>query len=222
MNDVGVLVPTIRAGSVQRVVDDLFATVDAAHVDLVFVCEMDDQVTRLAVADQMTADAAVKLILNENARNYAGAINTAIARTWYPYLFIGSDDLHFHPGWLPPLLEAAHEFGMVGTNDLHNPDVVAGRHATHYLVRRDYALTGCVDAPGKLLHEGYTHNYTDTEAVQTAMARGQYAHRADSIVEHLHPAWGLAQVDEGYRKSLTTAGDDAGRYAERMRLWTSL
>lgn len=221
MFDVAVLVPTIRPDSVARVVDDLFATPDAAHVDLVFICETHDQATRLAVARQMTADAAIKLVLNEGARNYAGAINTGLKRTWHKYLFIGSDDLHFHPGWLPPLLEGAEQYGLIGTNDGHNPDVLAGRHATHYLVTREYAVTGCVDAPGRLLHEGYLHNYTDTEAVQTAMARGQYLHRGDSIVEHLHPNYGLADVDDAYRNSLTTAGDDAGRYAERVHLWTS-
>lgn len=213
---VAVIVPTIRAASVERVTTDLYATVSGDEARLVFVAESDDTAVHEAVRA-----AGQHLVLNQRTRNYAGAVNTALAETTEPYLFIGSDDLHFHRGWLPPLLDSAQEHGLVGTNDLHNPDVLAGLHATHYLATRWYAIAGCVDAPGCLLHEGYVHNYTDTEVVQTAQARGQFAHRADSVVEHLHPNYGLAAVDQAYEKSLTTSHLDAVRFAARRHLWTS-
>jgi hypothetical protein len=213
---IAVLVPTLeRPENVQRVADDLFDTVTRDDAELFFIVEAHD-------VDTIAAINAAKcgLIINERAASYAGAINTAVEQTAHPHLLIAADDLHFHPGWLPPLLERSRDFGFVGTNDMHNPDVLSGEHATHYLVSRNYVNLRTVDGDHPLLHEGYVHNYTDTEAVATAKFRGEYTPCMDSLVEHLHWCWGLAPLDETYNKGARTVNADQALFQSRSHLWT--
>jgi len=214
---VAVIVPTLgRPHVVDRVAADVLAASEGHEVTVYFVAELHDADTLRAVEEHPTA----RLIVNKRAGNYAGAINTAVEETDEPYLFAGADDLHFVPGWLDPISDLIDDYGLVGTNDLANPDVLAGRHATHYMVRRDYAVTACVDAPGQLLFEGYLHNYTDTEVVETAKSRGEFVPCLDAIVEHLHWCWGKANLDPTYEKGRTTAAIDHGVYTTRRLLWT--
>lgn len=184
-----------------------------------FICERDDKASIEAVVTTPGAN----LIVNQRSRNYAGAINTGVAETDEPYLFAGADDIRFTAGWFDLavcLMNKRTE--VVGTNDLGNPDVLAGTHATHYLVSRNYATQGVVDQLGIMLHEGYDHNYTDTEFIQTAIARGKFQPCLEAEVEHLHVTWGKATHDAGYTKSFAQAHVDAQRYAERKHLWESL
>jgi glycosyltransferase involved in cell wall biosynthesis len=213
---VAVLIPTLnRPNNVQRVISDLETTVDRNRVDPIFIVENADTATIEAIkAIQRT------YIVNTRVGSYAGAINTAVEATTHDYLFMGSDDLHFYPDWLPPLIELAETYGFVGTNDLHNPDVLNGSHATHYLVTREYANLRTIDGVDPFLHEGYTHNYSDTEAVATAKYRGQYAPCLESRVEHLHWCWNLAKMDDTYAKGANTVSQDHVRFTSRAHLWT--
>jgi glycosyltransferase involved in cell wall biosynthesis len=213
---IAVLIPTLgRPTNVQRVIDNLEPTAPRNLIDPIFIVEAHDVETIAAItAIQRT------YIVNTRSASYAGAINTAVLATTHDYLFIGSDDLNFYDGWAEPLLSLAKRYGMVGTNDLHNSDVLAGENATHYLVTRDYANLGTIDGSEPLLHEGYQHNYCDTEAVATAKHRGQFRPCMESVVEHLHWAWGLVGMDETYSKGARTVGADAALFASRAHLWT--
>lgn len=212
---VAVLVPTLgRPHRIREMMADLYATVTEDEVRLYFIAETHD----LATLEEIIESGAFGFT-NDRSPSYAGAINTGLLETTEPFIFTGADDLHFHEGWLPPLLERAQEFGLVGTNDLYNREVLDERHATHFLVTREYALTGCVDAPGVLLHEGYTHNYVDTEAVGTAISRGQFAPCMESVVEHRHWLWGLSPMDATYEKGRDTEQIDRATFETRRALW---
>jgi hypothetical protein len=158
----------------------------------------------------------------EGRGDYARKINAgfrAIEAEWY---FTGADDLIFHAGWFEAALKVAQQTGacVVGTNDLGSPIVVRGEHATHSLVLRDYVLEcGTFDEPGKILHEGYCHNFVDTELVDTAKWRGAWAFARDSEVAHRHPDWGLAQRDEIYNLGRRDFYRDEELYKNRRRLW---
>jgi hypothetical protein len=212
---IAVLIPTLgRPGNIQRVIDDLEPSAPRNAIDPIFIVEAHDVGTIQAIED-----AQRPYVINERGASYSGAINTAVERTTHPHLFIGADDLHFHDGWLEPLLELAQDFGMVGTNDLHNPDVTRGSHATHFLVTRDYCELRTIDGQFPLLHEGYAHNFCDTEAVATAKYRGQFAPCLESHVEHIHWAWGLASMDDTYAKGAKTVHGDEALYRSRSHLW---
>ena len=84
---------------------------------------------------------------------------------------------------------------------------------------REYVDRGTIDEPGKLLHEGYPHEYVDDEFVQTAKKRGAWAFAEASIVEHLHPSWGKAPRDKLYDAQRQRM--NAGRVVlnRRRHLW---
>lgn len=213
MSTVAVLVPVLgRPHRVKPLVQSIARGTPEPH-SILFICDSDDRPTQDEVAL-----AGCRMI--SPGGTYSEKINAGIAATTEPLLFLAADDLHFHRGWLTAA--AAHmrgPVGVVGTNDLGNRRVIAGEHATHSLVARWYAEVGTIDEPGKLLHEGYQHCFTDDELVATAKKRGAWAFAADAIVEHQHPDWGKADRDPIYDKGQATFRDDRRVFRTRRQLW---
>lgn len=177
-------------------------------------------------SDTPTIDAVKALceeyIINERRDCYAGCINTAYAKTTEPFIMVGADDLKFYPNWDVEAMKLMDDpnICVVGTNDLHNPFVLKGENATHYLVRRTYwdTQTGTMDKSYPALYE-YDHNWTDTEHSDTAKARGVFAMAFNSKVEHLHPCWRLSQMDDTYHKGYRQVSQDQQLYIKRKQLW---
>jgi hypothetical protein len=66
------------------------------------------------------------------ARTFAEKVNLGYRQTREPWLFLVGDDVRFEAGWLDHAQAAARDGAhVIGTNDLHNPRVLAGEHATH-------------------------------------------------------------------------------------------
>lgn len=154
--------------------------------------------------------------------DYARKINAGYRRTSQPLIMTGADDLLFHPGWWQAAVaELGPGIGVVGTNDLGNPRVTRGDHATHFLVTRDYIdRYGLIDQPGAVFYEGYPHEWVDDELVATAKHRGVWAFAADSHVEHLHPNWGKGSIDQSYRAQPARIRQGRPLFERRSRLWT--
>lgn len=212
-----VLVPMLgRPHTVAPLLASLDGTPDCRAL---FVCSPGD----LAVADAVTAAGHEPLIVDwpPGRGDYARKIHAGIAATTEPLIFLGACDIRFHPGWL----EAAKAkfgpgIGLVGTNDLGNPRVLRGQHATHSLVTREYSGLGLIDGAPGLLFEGYPHEYVDDELVGTAKRRGAWAFAADSHVEHLHPHWGKAPMDPSYAGQRARMVASRRLFLQRRRLWT--
>ena len=158
----------------------------------------------------------------EGRGDYARKINAgydAVEAEWY---FLGADDIRFHPYWFEVAMEVHKqtEACVIGTNDLGNPQVLQGQHATHSLVLLDYVEEcGTIDEPGKVLHEGYSHNFVDTEFVATAKWRDAWAFAVNSRVEHLHPDWRKGQNDQVYALGKSGFANDQKYFEMRKRLW---
>ena len=214
-NKVAILMPTIwRANRMKENVENLYDVTSKDDIDIIFIIEKDD-----VESIEMSRKLDAITLINQRARNFAGAVNTAVRTLTHNYFFGGSDDFLFHKDWLPPLLELSKNYGMVGTNDLGNPQVAAGELAVSYLVRRDYVSKACIGNPENLLYEGYMHNFTDTELTETAIYNKEYVYCPDSIVEHMHPAWGKSPVDETYKLQDGTWGPDTQLFFHRRSLW---
>jgi hypothetical protein len=101
-----------------------------------------------------------------------------------------------------------------------NPRVKAGQHSTHSLVSRAYAdRFGTIDEQGKILHEGYPHEYVDDELIGTAKRRRAWAFAQNSYVEHLHPLWGKASMDPLYANIQARTNAGTALFVKRRRLW---
>lgn len=195
----------------------------APHV-VTFVAEPDDTDTVEVVGKLAAGDDGVRLVLNEGAKNTAGAYNTGARHSEAPYLFFGADDVAYHPGWDGPALAAmADPIRVVGTNDLAgHSEVLAGVAATHYLVDARYIAEhgGTVDlGPGVVHFEGYPFWGPDSEIVGVARARGVFAPCLDSVVEHRHWLTGKAPTDRTYEKHRPTHDLSAAIYDIRRVMW---
>jgi GT2 family glycosyltransferase len=149
---------------------------------------------------------------------FAEKVNRGYAATDEPWLFLVGDDVRFRPGWLDHAQAAAGErFHVIGTNDLGNPRVLAGEHATHMLIRRSYVdeMGASWDGPGVVAHEGYRHWYVDDEIVAAAKARGVWMPAGRSHVEHVHPLYGKAAPDEVYELGAASSEADRELFEKR-------
>jgi hypothetical protein len=153
--------------------------------------------------------------------NYAAKINAGAGATDEPFIFTGADDLRFHEGWYEAALAKMGDgVEVVGTQDLCNPRVIEGLHATHFLVSRYYFENfGTLDERPAIFHEGYPHEYVDDELIGTAKMRDAYAFAADSVVEHLHPLAGKAPTDALYEASAERMRRGRKLFEKRRRLW---
>lgn len=179
-----------------------------------FVVEEGDTVETAAVLD------AGGQVL-EHSGTFAEKVNHAYRHTMAPHLMLVGDDVRFRPGWLDHCEHFVRRYGaqVVGTNDLGNPRVMAGEHATHMLIARSYVAQhgASWDGPGVVCHEGYRHWYVDDEIVTAAKQRGVWQMALGAVVEHLHPIWGKADHDDVYELGQAEAAKDKQTFEFRRR-----
>ena len=165
-----------------------------------------------------TAAGATVVQQDPAVNTFAEKVNAGYRETAEPWLFLVGDDVRFHPGWLDHAQDVAGErFHVIGTNDLANPRVVAGEHATHLLVRRSYidGMGSSWDGPKVVAHEGYRHWYVDDEIVTAAKQRGVWTMAINSTVEHLHPGFGKGANDQVYELGQSFAVADKATFTTR-------
>lgn len=147
--------------------------------------------------------------------DYARKINRAASESNSDWIFTGADDLQFHPFWLDnAITKAGTQYHVIGTQDMGNPRVIAGNHATHFLVRNSYfKKIGCSadNIPGELFCTQYWHEGVDDELVGVSVSRDIYTFCHSSLVEHLHPNWGKGNIDASYSQQ-----NQRIRYGQRI------
>lgn len=202
---VDVIVPVLhRPQNVKPFMESLRASTGLATAW--FVCDPDD-------VDEIVAVEEHGGRVLEHPGTFAEKANYAYRNTLgTEWLFLAGDDVKFRPGWLDHAqnIGNTHNASVVGTNDLGNPRVLAGEHATHMLIRRSYVdeVGASWDGPGVVAHE-YRHWFVDDEIVTAAKQRGVWQMALGSIVEHMHPLFGKGQDDDVYR--LGQASSEADR-----------
>lgn len=219
-----ILIPVLgRPGNAQKVVDSIRANTTVDHA-VFFLVTPGDDAEREAVN---ATGCGMYGVANPSGRgDYAKKINFGFNITTSPYVFTAADDVTFTPGWDTAVLEVAERTGagMVGTNDDANPLVKRGRHSTHSLFSRRYVNTvggTFFDGPGVVYHEGYDHQWIDTEAVRAAMDRGEWAFAHNSLVAHHHPIYDrTVAMDDTYRRALGDASADKRLFTERLKRWS--
>ncbi len=153
--------------------------------------------------------------------------NDAAAKigTSFPWIFLTGDDVHFHAGWLDHAQQTAHVNGakLIATNDWLNQRVLEGTHATHPLISTAYiAEEGASwSGPGKICNEDYKHWFVDDEWTLVAMQRGVFASSLGSVVEHIHPLAGKADMDSTYRLGQKFASLDKQTFEKRAKRYAA-
>ena len=229
MDDVTIVIPTLdRVNNVERIIRNINDVTDNPMIIVVFtpgLClEMEVLLKHLFTqydnlefmpSDQHKADIG----------DYAKKINKALQYTCTKWLFTGADDLRFHKNWFPNAMKIVTDSTQViGTQDLGNPRVLAGDHATHFLIRTEYAkTTGTVSdqQSGRIFHPGYWHEFMDDELVAWSKKLNIWAFANDSVVEHLHPFWHKAPTDKTYEEFKKRMAYGKTIFDARQRRWTS-
>jgi hypothetical protein len=212
---VAVVVPVLRRPHrVAPLVQSFRATTDPSEARLYFVAQASD----MAEIDAIRSAGLEPIIVGDVDQSWARKINRGYERTTEPWILLAADDLRFHPRWLDEVRAMLLTFqGVIGTNDLGSPDTANGNRSTHPFVNRAYAaICGTADERNKICHEGYHHNFPDTELVMTAKARGMFRHSPRCCLEHLHPLWGKAPHDEIYKLGMSRWYEDQALFYRRV------
>jgi hypothetical protein len=208
-----VIVPAMRYSNAERFMTSLRASTGLATV---YAIATDDEDEAFAAWEAAGATAMAV----SSGTTFARRINAGYEATDEPWVFVVGDDVMFRPGWLDHAQSVAGDrFHVVGTNDLGNPRVISGEHATHMLIRRSYIdeVGASWDGPKNVCHEGYGHWFIDDEIVTAAKQRDVWAMALGSMVEHLHPAWGKAENDDVYKVGQASAPQDRALFEKRRK-----
>ena len=216
-----ILVPVLdRPKNAARLVKSIRA-VSVTSPRIMFLCSLNDLAEQAAC--RATGEETVVVPWDPISGDWAAKLEWGRRLTAEPFMLLGADDLHFHPGWDVNALRVFEQMphvGVVGTQDKGNPLVMRGQHSTHPIVRRAYVdQWGTIDDAALMLHDGYDHQYADNELCETAMARGAWHFSHDVVVEHLHPAWSKAQHDTTYDRAYRWAVRDHKHFHQRRFMW---
>lgn len=209
---VDVIVPALhRPQNVAKLMRSLRASTGLATAT--WVCEPDDEEQIRTVREE-----GGNVLLE--AGSFAHKVNTAYHKTTAPWMLLVGDDVQFVAGWYDRAIQVAkrNDANVIATNDLLNPRVMRGEHATHPLIRRSYVEeTGASwDGPGVVCHEGYGHNFVDNEITMAAKLRGTFQAALGSHVPHFHPLSGKVPTDNVYRLGQRSFAADQALYERRL------
>lgn len=217
----GILVPVLgRPERPRPLVESLEKAAPDAH--LYFLAnhgDVEEVRACRAIADEKPGWCSLLLVVDKRP-SWAQKINDGIRRTREPWLLLCADDVKFYPRFLEAAARLMSDpgVGVIGTCDLGHRGTLEGWHSTHPIVSRKYVIEqGTADQKGVIAHEGYRHNFVDTEIVATAKKRGAYQHCRDCLIEHLHPLWGKGKSDATYRLGKKFMRKDAEIFWDRVK-----
>jgi glycosyltransferase involved in cell wall biosynthesis len=124
---------------------------------------------------------------------------------------LGADDLVFNPGWYEEMLKTAETGDYIGLTYYQRGN---DRWPTHYAVTRKFMIDYL---NGSLGMDAYHHNCTDLESWSRALIGHGYVEGRE-IIQHKHPAYGTAPIDQTYLDGAFFAEkDDLNLFYERKR-----
>lgn len=223
--DVDVIVPAMRRENLDRILSTFTVTrPEGSRIILV----TDDDIPVGSV--KANYDGILHHVnTGKDHTTYAEKVNLGFKSTDAPWVLLVGDDVEFCLGWYEAAKVFAPKFDVIGTNDsapgrIRNPEVAAGRHADHFFVRRAYVdrYGACLDGPGVLAPECYSHWFVDQEMVGLADARGVFTPCFESVVEHLHPGYDgredLRAADPTYMRAVAHSQADEKLWDTRRPL----
>jgi len=205
---VAILIPTLwRSHRLDALIDNINEATPESH-RIYFMCPKDDTATIEVLTRREET-----FWTDEGDMTYATRINKLFHLTTAPWIFTGSDDILFHPGWLTACLRYR-------AYDVISPWDGLNSFGTNFLIRRSYIeqRSGCLDIPD-VVFAPYGHFFCDTELRQVATRRGVFINARDAVVEHLHWANGKNENDAVYDLGLSRFDADEALFHNREYLW---
>lgn len=216
MPELVMLIPVLaRPHRVKPLLNSISST--TPHARVLFLTDSQDRITNETIRREKDST-SLQVDAIACGGSYGRKINIGALETGEPFLFLGADDLLPHVGWYEEAKShLANRAEVVGVNDLLPRK--RQRHATHFLVSREYVQRGTIDGTPGVVSEAYSHMFVDDELIATAKYREIYFYAENAVVEHLHPMGGKGRYDATYKKGLSHFANDRVTFARRMPLW---
>jgi hypothetical protein len=214
---IDILIPSLGRPSVLAdLIENIEQVTPTDAYTIWFVLDREDTESMVAVSGR-----DVEVVLHGGT--YPVKINAGYRVSSGDLVLPTADDVVFHAGWLEAALNALSDstVQVLGTDDL-SPATANRDHATMPITRRSYIEDpgAAWGETGTIFHEGYRHNFVETETWQLALHRGVIGWATDCVIEHLHPAWGKREADETDRKgNLQGWEQDEALFRRRQREW---
>ncbi len=213
---VSVIIPSKgRAKQLAQCVRGLFETTRGHDVECVVVC--DEQAAYdavLAEFGETKPDSLNWLVWSWATLPAIPAFNEGLSHATGDVIMAGNDDLVWRDGWLTEALAVLETLpdgdGVVGLNDLCP---IPRNFSAFFLATRRWLAR---ENGGVLFCPHYHHNFPDPELCQRATASGRYVVAEKAVVEHRHPVWGTAEMDETYRAGAERFKEDQALYEMRL------
>lgn len=226
---VAVCMPTTgRAQQARRCIEGLLSQAQPQGVDLFVVAAVpeDDSETLGMVAALWDVVDGLLLVKRAPGSTAVDGWNEAAARArssassldgpgpdWF---VLGADDLVFHPGWLEMALRVVELTGaqVVGFDD--GGHTCIEQYAPHYMCSRWWAEE---TQEGFFVPPVYKSWWFDREVCERAREMGLYTAATGAVLEHKHPDWKTAPMDETYRQAWPLHDVDRATYTARKMEW---
>lgn len=226
---IAVLVPVLnRPRNVRPLCDSFLASDVCGRATLYFIAQDNDYAEVVAIEEN--ARRCKLIVVPADKQSWAKKINAGYEATTEPWMLLCGDDVRFHPGWIDALAPHMANHDVIGTSAQtqstgrrEQRQNARGRvdrtpHSPHPLVARSYADEfGTVDERRKVVHDGYHHNFPDTELYRTALIRGRYGFARECVIEHRHPIYATAEDDDTYRLGRSRFEDDERLFQSRAK-----
>jgi glycosyltransferase involved in cell wall biosynthesis len=220
LDRVDVIVPLMRPDNLDRLMRSL-TTTSGDEVHPIIVHD--------GLGEQVAGYPAITVDTRTDTTGYAQKVNLALEHSDADFVLVVGDDVEFTDGWYEAAREASPFADVIGTNDseegrVRNPDVAAGRHADHFLIRRSYIDDdgASLDGPGVIMPDAYTHWFVDREVIELAKARGVFVMAPECRIIHHHPGYdgdeAAREADPVYMAAVDSSDDDAKIWLKRAPL----
>lgn len=215
---VAIIVPTLGRAHKLAALAENIDRVTPEPYNLLFVVDRDDADSQRVIAKLTNAWMTIR------NGTYPEKINAGVKASVEPIVVLTNDDVVFHPEWYEramKVFEKRNDVMVVGPSDT-TPATAEGTHATMPIVRRSYIEDpgAAYGEPGVALHEGYHHNWSETELWALANDRGVAKFVSSCVIEHRHPDWGTAAMDDTYERGARQHFDkDQLLFNERVAAW---
>lgn len=181
-----------RPDNARRTIDNIISKVKDPNYKIIVTLDVDD----ISMHGFTYVHDRVILFWGKS-NNKIHAFNRTISfiKEW-DILVSMSDDMVFYKDGFD--LDIREAFNGNYDQFIHFNDGFQGANVcTMSILGRDY-----YNRDGYVYHPSYTNLWSDVESTEVAKKRGCYKYMGDDniIFKHHHPAWGLAEEDEQYKK----------------------
>jgi glycosyltransferase involved in cell wall biosynthesis len=220
LDQVDVVIPLMRTENLDRLMRSLIQT-SPPEVHPVIVHDH--------IPDSVAGYPATTLDTRQETTTYAEKINMAVEQSTSDFVLVVGDDVEFTAGWYEAAKEQSQFADVIGTNDselgrVRNPDVAAGRHADHFMIRRSYIDDegSSLDGPGVAMPTAYRHWFVDREIIELAKARGVFVMAENCRIIHHHPGYDgdetAREADPVYMVAVEHSEEDNRIWLSRAKL----